>query len=527
MDNEQLLRVAEVAAELGVSEQTIRRMAKGGELPVIVTDGGHRRFRREDVLVLKAERVRKQIEGAVEATEFFEDRSPSEDGKVSIHISPGMSFGDLVNMNPHVAEELLRAVHPRLEQFIQNPAIEAASRLAKQWEANPVRKDIVRGLQKLSAMPDVQATIARSVPQIAALNAMEPLQTAIRQATKIHVPSGVHNAALNVMCDQFGGENNSLSYQRLVQQVHDNLGDLFKSGSLMTAMNEQVSMFSGLRLRPDTLGFFAGVSEEWRKATFGSGMPLANFTSLFPPVPLTLITDDFLSRLRTAVETYGPAFERARRAVEEDERTIAAFEAIEWPVAPSMPRRLKHRVVQLQSEGNNRGAILAILGYYRRNECRALVDAMEGWGDLSHFAPRLTIVRDAVWAHRARKYTLSVPALLPQAEGVMFDVLGTSPGRPKDLSKEFVGTRDEWYFHERATAATLLTCLTNNTYNRLEFDQERSRLPHRRRSNRHSISHGVTTAYATEGHSLKAFLLLDAIAALIRAMVEQETVEVG
>ena len=50
-----LLRPAEVAVLLGVSAKTVSRWADLGALPVIITVGGHRRFRRADVLALAAE----------------------------------------------------------------------------------------------------------------------------------------------------------------------------------------------------------------------------------------------------------------------------------------------------------------------------------------------------------------------------------------------------------------------------------------------------------------------------------------
>lgn len=43
------LTCAQAAALLGVSHDTVARMADGGEIPSTRTPGGHRRFRRADV----------------------------------------------------------------------------------------------------------------------------------------------------------------------------------------------------------------------------------------------------------------------------------------------------------------------------------------------------------------------------------------------------------------------------------------------------------------------------------------------
>ncbi len=47
--------------------------------------------------------------------------------------------------------------------------------------------------------------------------------------------------------------------------------------------------------------------------------------------------------------------------------------------------------------------------------------------DSPHFAKRKTIIDDAIAAHFAGKYTLSIPTLFPQIEGLMRDIGGLDP----------------------------------------------------------------------------------------------------
>lgn len=51
---EELILPAEACAMLGVTDQTLRRWVESGDLPAIRTVGGHRRYRRSDVLALLA-----------------------------------------------------------------------------------------------------------------------------------------------------------------------------------------------------------------------------------------------------------------------------------------------------------------------------------------------------------------------------------------------------------------------------------------------------------------------------------------
>lgn len=48
--NEDLLWIGEAAALLGVSPETVRNWTNAGKLAAVVTPGGHRRYRRSDVL---------------------------------------------------------------------------------------------------------------------------------------------------------------------------------------------------------------------------------------------------------------------------------------------------------------------------------------------------------------------------------------------------------------------------------------------------------------------------------------------
>ncbi len=49
---EELILPAEACALLGVTDQTLRRWVDDGSLPAIRTVGGHRRYRRSDVMAL-------------------------------------------------------------------------------------------------------------------------------------------------------------------------------------------------------------------------------------------------------------------------------------------------------------------------------------------------------------------------------------------------------------------------------------------------------------------------------------------
>ncbi len=100
-----------------------------------------------------------------------------------------------------------------------------------------------------------------------------------------------------------------------------------------------------------------------------------------------------------------------------------AFQAAGWPLAPSIPLKLMNEVRELHQAGQATDATMIILSCYHANDFERLVYMVERWTTYPLMASRMLIIRDALEAHRQQKYTLSLPALLPQIEGVLMDYL--------------------------------------------------------------------------------------------------------
>lgn len=84
-----------------------------------------------------------------------------------------------------------------------------------------------------------------------------------------------------------------------------------------------------------------------------------------------------------------------------------------------------------QSEEEVRQELDGALGeYFRRDDHAALSKMVSKWGE--HFTARQYIFRDALWAHEQGRYTLSIPALAAQVEGIL-----------RDLTEEY-GRRYPW-----------------------------------------------------------------------------------
>ena len=159
------------------------------------------------------------------------------------------------------------------------------------------------------------------------------------------------------------------------------------------------------------------------------------------------------------------------------------------------------------------------MGFYQKDSHRHLVETVETWNGHPLFAPRMHIIKDALQAHCEGRYTLSVPTLIPQIEGVLSDFvlannLVAKFGKIKQVYSAVIGDVDNYSLSTWAIASTLLYQLQNTTYVSINFENELRKSVNTRKTTRHTVLHGIAPRYDRPIHSFKAFLLLDAIIAL-------------
>lgn len=205
-----------------------------------------------------------------------------------------------------------------------------------------------------------------------------------------------------------------------------------------------------------------------------------------------------------------------------------AFRAAGWPIAPSMSQDLIEHVVEMYREEKTRYISRAIMGYYQRNDSENLHSTVDSWSGNPLFDSRMHIINDALDAHCSGRFTLSVPALLPLVEGVLNDyvIINSLParfGRIGQVYNAVIGDPDDYSLSVWAIANTLLFQLNSSTYAFTDFGAELSKSINNRKTTRHTVLHGITSNYDRPIHSLRLFVLLDALSAL----QELEADEVG
>lgn len=186
-----------------------------------------------------------------------------------------------------------------------------------------------------------------------------------------------------------------------------------------------------------------------------------------------------------------------------------------WPAPALLPYPISAIAAQC-GQGNLPEARRILVDYCTNAFLHSLADA---WNAEPPFAAREQLIRDAVDAHCDRKYTLSIPTLVPQIEGVVTDWLYSlrepnevafrQVSKTRQLKDLLTAANDQSYIERRVIDAAMQFILTGPMLETFKdwLDPIRDEFP-----NRHVVGHGKHDAslYSHE-NSIKVILLLDTL----------------
>lgn len=146
----------------------------------------------------------------------------------------------------------------------------------------------------------------------------------------------------------------------------------------------------------------------------------------------------------------------------------------------------------------------AILQHFSDNEFAVLGRIVEGWAGVPYLRDREAIIRDAISAHKAGQFTLSVPAMLPLAEGLAAEILEIA-----DTNAVRVIAADWRTAEAEAWSQEFWNVVEQVIYKSYKFGKD-----HATYLNRHGILHGRVFDYANALNSTRVILLVDVVAGL-------------
>jgi len=185
---------------------------------------------------------------------------------------------------------------------------------------------------------------------------------------------------------------------------------------------------------------------------------------------------------------------------------------------------------------NKEKAYHLVISHYEKYSWAALESTLKSWLENPIFARRIAILKDSLSVHKQGKWTLSVPSLLPQIEGLSLDIvkqLGLPRGRKaividKNINKEIGRTLPSQVFsslstdiftpREMVAIYTLLYHLEGQLYKWINLLEEIRQTDELDYLNRHSVLNGAQIDYASKINSLRCFLILDTLQLATKAL---------
>jgi hypothetical protein len=232
---------------------------------------------------------------------------------------------------------------------------------------------------------------------------------------------------------------------------------------------------------------------------------------------------DWMQSFYAAYEHVFKPLEGLAERIGEKDKIKKAFESAKLWLAPSMPRQLISRVLKLHQGGASPGVIAsAVSRFYARAEWDPLARAVGRWGSNPLFQGRMKVFRHALDAHRNKWFTLTVPTLVPQIEGICGQYVKRRRLLPKLIgkTKKVVQTALQYApcslgdVERYAAIDGVLTFIERHFYMVEDFETEYESLLREKDLRAHAIRHGHQERYDTRMNSLRLFLLLDVLSLL-------------
>jgi hypothetical protein len=202
---------------------------------------------------------------------------------------------------------------------------------------------------------------------------------------------------------------------------------------------------------------------------------------------------------REILETFQPLIEAVEKDQPERRETLAYLADRSWYPSLDMPvlARPLHELVRLRRT--------ASVDQYMASFAEAHLDGLVQQ-TISAFPNRAQFIRDARWAHNRRRYRLSVPVLLAQADGICKDALGV--GLYKRNRQGRLETDD--FIADLPTGELTSLVLTElvplQHGSALHRSTDGSEPQSREILSRHGVLHGLDLTYGTRLNSLRAFM---------------------
>jgi len=188
-----------------------------------------------------------------------------------------------------------------------------------------------------------------------------------------------------------------------------------------------------------------------------------------------------------------------------------------WILQRDINGPVKRELLRLGREAKTSEIDCYLCSIFNANDGARLQERIEAWFNLPYLADRKQIILDSLEVHKAGKWTLVIPALLPLIDGIMRGFRKQHLRPSKSPNKVMHADKFADYYRRKQPklfGKSFASFMQEHMF--AKFDVNNGPVPSS--INRHAILHGETFDYATEANSLKVFLLLDTISQFIQTV---------
>jgi len=233
------------------------------------------------------------------------------------------------------------------------------------------------------------------------------------------------------------------------------------------------------------------------------------------------LSESFVERIKETQEYFEKHNDLLERLEKHRKNESTAFRESGWWIPPTLLEidfRIISIAVQDYASGKRSAITLMFASFFQRDNCKNLQTMTEGWKANEYFKKWNHVIEQALEAHMANQYSLSVPALLLVIEGIANDYCASHRVTLSEVERSQPKTK-------------ILKALENNSQGQDEFILESDYFinalgerifKHTRKVakqargyshflNRHAVLHGLTSKYGTRKNSLQCFMLLDVL----------------
>jgi len=502
-----LLTVGEAAARLKVSPATVRRWTVSGDLRAERTEGGHRRYRPEDIERFRLGRAISESNTAL--TVYEDDHEPKRRrGEVTLTIPDGkITYDSVCAANPDASER-------DITYFV-----------SRRREIEKITELIARDRHLFSMAKELNQRFRMIMPPAlldrSAFGLMGTMQGANGFGNLDHAAGLARDMITSGNRDFIGGiasqllSNGSLNAgalgaaNALSSQMAQSLGSLFdwteQHADLAIVAN--ASMRSVLRPIIENQGLMASMRDAITAVQLGLGYG-SWLEGIFP------------QESEDEVEAFG-----------------AALAEDGWVLPRSLPDDLWTSLWALYDEGHMSDAEAVLVTHYSADDWVLASEMADTWLELPCFCEVVQVIGESIKAARAELYHPAVCTLITQIEGVLtrYVVTYSLPQLPEathhDDRRRFLGSG------RRKAKAVLdhapATC-PDEVIDRANLEQvlnrffagpvdfavilQSSNCGEIEEAPRHLVTHGVASdGYGTPGQFLRAIFVLDTLGDVVRS----------